>query len=144
MLKKYIKNCDICQRAKLSKYLPYGKINIQNISEKPWTHIFMDFIRKLPESIDLVIKIFYQRILVVIDKFTKIAYLILITIGLTAEQLAYLLIQFIFSQHGVLKKITICYITNINEGKYIVKRMGFSYRIYREWVYINHGRYTRL
>ena len=67
-------------------------MNIQNIPEKPWTYISMDFVRKLPESINLVTGIFYQRILVVIDKFMKMAYLISITIGLTVKQLAYLLI----------------------------------------------------
>ena len=80
-------------------------MNIQNISEKSWTYISMDFIRKLPELINLVIGIFYQKILVVIDKFMKIAYLILTTTELTAERLAYLLIQFIFSQHRVPEEI---------------------------------------
>jgi hypothetical protein len=41
------------------------------LPNEPWTDISIDFITRLPESKDLVTKLKYDLILVVVDRFTK-------------------------------------------------------------------------
>jgi len=52
------------------------------IPEKAWTHISMDFITKLPLAQG------YDSILVVVDRFTKMAYFVPTTKKTSAEGLA--------------------------------------------------------
>jgi len=47
-VKKYIKECNVCQRNKNYIEQPASKLIPNFISEKPWTHILVDFITKLP------------------------------------------------------------------------------------------------
>jgi len=46
-VKKYIEECDICQRNKNQTEVPVEKLMLNTILEKPWTHISADFIMKL-------------------------------------------------------------------------------------------------
>ena len=61
---------------------PVGKLIPNLISKKPWTHILVDFITKLP----LVQE--YNSILVVVDRLTKMVYFISTTEKTLAEELA--------------------------------------------------------
>jgi len=47
---------------------PAGKLMLNSIPEKPWSHISVDFIMKLPLAQG------YDSILVVVDRLTKMAY----------------------------------------------------------------------
>jgi hypothetical protein len=47
------------------------------LPNKPWTDISIDFITRLPKSKDLVTKLKYNLILVVVDRFTKVIEVIL-------------------------------------------------------------------
>ena len=55
---------------------------LNSIPEKAWTHIIVDFITKLPLAQG------YDSILVVVDKFTKIAYFVPTTERMSTEGLA--------------------------------------------------------
>ena len=44
---KYVEKCDMCQRMKNRTEIPVGKLNLSEVSEKPWTHLMVDFITKL-------------------------------------------------------------------------------------------------
>jgi len=46
-VKKYIEECDMCQRNKNQTEIPVEKLMLNTILEKPWTHISADFITKL-------------------------------------------------------------------------------------------------
>ena len=65
------------------------------VLEKVWTHISVDFITKLP----LVQG--YDSILVVVDRFTKMAHFILTTEKTSAEELAQLFRDSIWKLHGL-------------------------------------------
>ena len=65
-----------------------------SILEKAWTHISMDFITKLP----LVQE--YDAILVVVDRFTKMAHFIPTTERTSAEGLVRLFRDNIWKLHG--------------------------------------------
>jgi len=47
-VKRYIKECNSCQRNKNCTEQPAGKLMLNSIPEKPWIHILADFITKLP------------------------------------------------------------------------------------------------
>ena len=72
-----------------------GKLMPNLVLEKVWTHISVDFITKLP----LVQG--YDSILVVVDRFTKMAHFILTTEKTSAEELAQLFRDNIWKLHGL-------------------------------------------
>jgi len=67
---KYVEGCDACQRHKNQSEAPAGKLMPNVIPEKPWSHILADFITKLPLAQG------YNTVLVVCDRFSKMAHFI--------------------------------------------------------------------
>jgi len=78
----YVDGYDACQRYKNWSKAPAGKLMPNTIPEKPWSHITADFITKLPLAQG------YDAILVVYDRFSKMAYFIATTKKMSAEGLA--------------------------------------------------------
>jgi len=72
---------------------------LNSIPEKPWAHILVDFITKLP----LAHK--YDSILVVVNRLTKIVYFILTTEKTLAEGLARLFRNNVWKLHGLSESI---------------------------------------
>jgi len=73
--------------------MPAGKLRPNQVPEKPWQHISVDFITKLPMSKD------HDSILVVCDRFLKISYFVAITEKTTAEGLARLFRDYMWKLH---------------------------------------------
>ena len=99
-VKKYVKSCTTCMRAKPQRHKPYGLLKQLPIPERPWNSISMDFIETLPTSSDS------DSILVIVDRLTKQAIFIPTTIHCTSEDLAILFIMHVFSKHGVPEHVT--------------------------------------
>jgi len=72
-IRKYCSECDICQRTKAPRHAIHGLLHPLELACKPWMHISTDFITNLPESEGATM------ILVVVDRFTKMAHFIPIT-----------------------------------------------------------------
>jgi hypothetical protein len=47
-IRKYVGSCDVCQRNKIKRHKPFGKLQPLEVPYTPWTHISMDFITDLP------------------------------------------------------------------------------------------------
>jgi len=77
-----VEGCDACQRYKNRSEAPAGKLMPNVIPEKSWSHISVDFITKLPLAQG------YNTILVVCDRFSKMAHFIATTEKTLAEGLA--------------------------------------------------------
>jgi hypothetical protein len=73
----YIKKCVDYQRNKHSTYAPYGEMQPIELLSELWTDISMDFVTGLPSSKDPAIELAYDSILVIVDRFTKYALMIL-------------------------------------------------------------------
>ena len=99
-VKKYVKSCTTCMRAKPQRHKPYGFLKQLPIPERPWNSISMDFIETLPTSSG------YDSILVIVDRLTKQGIFIPTTIHCTSEDLAVLFIIHVFSKHGVPEHVT--------------------------------------
>jgi len=69
-VREYCSNCDICQRTKSPRHAKHGLLHPLELPLKPWTHLSMDFITDLPLSSG------GTKILVVVDRFTKMAHYI--------------------------------------------------------------------
>jgi len=67
---RYVDGYDACQRYKNRSEAPAGKLMPNAIPEKPWSYILADFITKLPLAQG------YNAILVVCDRFSKMAHFI--------------------------------------------------------------------
>jgi len=94
-----VEGCDTCQHNKNHTEQLAGKLMLNSIPEKPWTHILADFITKLP----LVQG--YDSILVVVDRLTKIVHFIPTTEKTSAEGLARLFRDNMWKLHGLLESI---------------------------------------
>jgi len=70
-----------------------------SIPEKPWTHISVDFITKLPLAQG------YDSILVVVDRLMKMVYFIPTTKKTLAEELAQLFRDNVWKPHGLPESI---------------------------------------
>ena len=69
-VKWYVEGCDAYQCNKNQMQSPVEKLMLNLIPEKVWTHISTDFIIKLPLAQG------YNSILVVVDRFTKMAHFV--------------------------------------------------------------------
>ncbi len=70
---KYVEDCDICQRMKNKTEVIIGKLKLSKILEKPWTHLMVDFITKLPLVAGK------DMILVVCNRLSKMTYFVTTT-----------------------------------------------------------------
>ena len=69
--------------------------------EQPWNEVTMDFIVKLPKSIDPATAVEYDSILVMVDRLTKYAHFIPCKETINAEQLGYLVLDRLIRYHGI-------------------------------------------
>jgi len=99
-VKKYVKSCTTCMRAKPQRHKPYGLLKQLPIPERPWNSISMDFIETLPTSSGC------DAILVIVDRLSKQGIFIPTTIHCTSEDLALIFIMHVFSKHGVPEHVT--------------------------------------
>ena len=103
-IKKHIRFCGVCQRTKVRRHKPYGTLVPFPAPSKPWQEITMDFITCLPPS-----KRYgqiYDSILVIVDRYTKMARYIPCTKTINASGLADLFISHIVKDFGVPMGIT--------------------------------------
>jgi len=94
-VKRYVEGCDACQRNKNRTQPLAGKLMPNLIPEKAWSHISADFITKLPLAQG------YDAILVVVDRFTKMAHFVPTTERTSTEGLARLFRDNIWKLHGL-------------------------------------------
>jgi len=69
-IRKYYNECDTCQRTKAPRHAKHALLHHLELACKPWMHISTDFITDLPGFKGATI------ILVVVDRFTKMAHFI--------------------------------------------------------------------
>jgi len=90
---RYVEGCDGCQRKKNRAEEPAGKLKLNEVPEKLWTHLMVDFITKLPVVAGK------DAILVVCDRLSKMAHFVATTEATLAEGLARLFRDNIWKLH---------------------------------------------
>ena len=76
-----MEGCDQCQRMKNRAEIPVGKLRPNEVPERSWQHISVDFITKLPVSKG------YDSILVVCNRFLKMFHFVVMIKKTTVEGL---------------------------------------------------------
>ena len=92
-VKRYVEGCDQCQRMKNRAEMLAGKLRPNQVLERLWQHISVDFIMKLPVSKG------HDLILVVCDRFLKMSHFVATTEKTMAEGLARLFRDNVWKLH---------------------------------------------
>ena len=98
---EYVKTCEACTRSKPSRQLPGGELLPLPVPSRPWTHITVDFITDLPKSKEPAGQNIYDSILVVVDRFTKMAHYVPTVKSLKAKDFALLMLREVLRHHNV-------------------------------------------
>jgi len=98
-VKQYIEGCNAYQYNKNCTEQPMGKLMPNSIPKKPWTHILVDFITKLPLAQR------YDLILVIVDRLTEMVHFIPTTEKTSVEGLAKLFRDNMWKLHRLLESI---------------------------------------
>ncbi|MBW0537943.1 hypothetical protein O181_077658 [Austropuccinia psidii MF-1] len=94
-IKDYVSSCQQCSRNKNIHHKKFGFLKPLPIPNGPWICLSMDFITQLPLSNS------FDSILVIVDRFSKMAVFIPTMSSITSLDLAHLFIKNIFSKHGL-------------------------------------------
>lgn len=91
----FVNACPVCNQGKVSHRSPQGLLHPLSIPQRPWSHLSMDFITKLPPSQGNTI------IMVVVDRFSKAGRFIPLPKLPTAKETAELIINHVFRVFGI-------------------------------------------
>ena len=90
---KYVEGYNLCQRMKNRTEEVAGKLKLSEVLEKPWTHLMVDFITKLPVVAGK------DAILVVCNRLSKMTHFVATTEGTLAEGLVKLFRDNVWKLH---------------------------------------------
>ena len=96
---RYVASCDTCQKSKPSHHRPHGLLKPLPIPDRPWSSISWDHIGPLPLSDG------FDAILVIVDRFTKLAHFVPANTSDDARTLARQFLQNVFRLHGLPESI---------------------------------------
>ena len=102
-VREYVTTCSICQHIAIPRHKPYGKLEPLQVPERPWQEVSLDFITQLPSSYIGTAE--YDAILVVVDRYTKMARFIPTITELAAPEFAALFYENIELKYGSLRGI---------------------------------------
>ncbi|MBW0545544.1 hypothetical protein O181_085259 [Austropuccinia psidii MF-1] len=94
-LEDYVSSCQKCSRNKNIHHKKFGLLKPLSIPSGPWNSLSMDFITQLRLSNN------FDSILVVVDRFSKMAIFIPTYGSITALDSAQIIISHVFSKHGL-------------------------------------------
>lgn len=90
----YIRSCENCQRGKF-KRITAGPLMPLPIPERPWLDISLDFVSGFQRAQD------FERVLVVVDRFSKQAHFLKVSKNLDVSEFIFKLWSRIFCYHGL-------------------------------------------
>lgn len=98
-ISKYINSCVTCQKSKADRHKPYGLLMPLPTPKKPWSSLSLDFITDLPVSKNKFV------IMVVVDRFTKMAHFVPFRMLPNAQIASDVFFREIFRLHGLPEEI---------------------------------------
>lgn len=97
---EFVATCDVCQRNKPSLQKPAGLLKPLPVPPARFHTWTMDYVVGLPETEDG-----NTEIMVMVEKLTKLSYLVPAPTGITAEQSALFFMKYVIAQHGMPMKV---------------------------------------
>ena len=98
---RYVEGYDLCQRMKNQMEELAGKLKLSEVPEKPWIHLMVDFIMKLP----VVAR--KDAILVVYNRLSKMIHFVATTEETLAEELVRLFRDNIWKLHRLPESVVL-------------------------------------
>jgi len=98
-VERYVKSCNICQRMKNRMEVTTGNLKLNEVPEKLWTHLIVDFITKL------LVVAKKDAVLVVCNRLSKMIHFMATTEGTSAEGLVRLFRHNVYKLHRLPKSI---------------------------------------
>lgn len=95
----YVEGCSACQRVKYHRESPHAPLHPNEVPTQPFEVISMDFIGPLPECEG------FDMVLNVNDHFSRRVICIPCKQDITSEELAQLLIDHVYAEHGLPRRI---------------------------------------
>ncbi|KAG9490480.1 hypothetical protein GDO78_006034 [Eleutherodactylus coqui] len=95
----FVKGCSVCARNKSQRRPPEGPLRPLPVPSSPWSQLSVDFITDLPESQKCT------TILVVVNRFSKMAHFVALKKLPSAKEFAKMFVKEIIRLHGVPKNI---------------------------------------
>jgi len=92
-IRDYVRSCDECQHSKSPRHAKYGLLQPLEVPYAAWSSVSTDFITQLPESQGKT------QIMVVVDRFTKMAHFIGLHKNATAKDVADTFLQEVWKLH---------------------------------------------
>ena len=102
-VREYVTTCSTCQNITIPRHKPYGKLKPLPVPSGPWQEVSLDFITQLPKSYIGTAE--YDAILVVVDRYTKMAKFIPTTTNIAAPEFTALFHENIELKYSSLKGI---------------------------------------
>lgn len=94
-VKKFCGACNVCARSKTTTQKPFGLFHPLPVPNGRWTDVSMDFVTGLPRTHEN-----HNMIMVIIDRFSKMAHFIPTDDNLDAERCAQLFVRESYRLHG--------------------------------------------
>jgi len=94
-IRDYVRSCDECQHSKSPRHAKYGLLQPLEVPYAAWSSISTDFFTQLPESQGKT------QIMVVVDRFTKMAHFIGLHEKATAKDVADTFLREVWKLHGL-------------------------------------------
>ena len=98
-IKQYIAGCERCQATKPNQQPKRNNLHPNEIPRGPWEIISIDLVGPLPEPSG------YDGILVIVDRFSKMARYILINMNITVQGVAKVSWDWVFKDVGIPQKV---------------------------------------
>jgi hypothetical protein len=118
----YVRSCDDCQHNKSPRHAKYGLLQPLEVPYAAWTSISTDFITQLPESQG------HTQIMVVVDRFTKMAHFIGLKTDATAKDVADTFLREVWKLHGYHPKLSRIWTRSspANSGNHCARHSGLN------------------
>jgi len=98
-IKQYVAGCERCQATKPNRQSKRNYLHPNEVPQNPWEIVSIDLIGPLPESAG------YDGILVIVDRFSKMARYIPINTNITAQGVAKISWDRVFKDMGIPQKV---------------------------------------
>jgi len=95
----YVRSCTSCQQAQAPRHAPFGLLSSLQVPYAPWASRSVDFITQLPNSAG------YTQIMVIVDRFIKMAHLMELQENATAKEVAEAFLKEVWKLHGLQSEI---------------------------------------
>jgi hypothetical protein len=96
----YYRECNICQKVKAKRHLPYSLLSSLLQPERPWSEISIDFITGLPPYKNPAGGPDFNTILIVINRYSKMAKYITYYKTVNSPELTKIIWKYVFSIFG--------------------------------------------